>query len=540
MSHKDYRLLQRGELELPDWRCTSCHTELSQFSASNLSHEEQDQEFNISSSFNAHLQEPPVEVLEEDSIPDASLTSLMSSEIHYEIVPASSLKGKPLLVDSNGYTYNIKSNKNARTWKTTWRCSVRNKSVTCKATVLQDGETFTAGLHNHCHQSQPGRQKAIKIAAYVKNKAKDDVFRSAASIVDEAMLSVIKPGDPEASVPAPGLLVRRANRARETMRPENPQDLTFHLAENFLPPDFLQRDITVDNARHLLFATTPQLDVLKKAKTWYMDGTFKIVSEPFKQLFSIHAFVKGEEDQLKQVPLAFALKSRRHTKDYKAVLNAIQESMQENNICKVVADFEKAMWKAVTAVFPDVSVNGCLFHWSQSVWRKTQDLGLAAAYRENGPIQSFIRKLFALPCLPHEHIEAAFDNLNVAAPSVVQPLCEYIKKTWIENTRWKPMVWSVFNKSVRTNNDVEGWHRRINEKARNQSHQLYKLVPLLHQEAELVTLQLRLVREGKLRRYKRKKTTTLEGKLFRLWDDYESGEISTYALLRKCSRLTSV
>ena len=40
----------------------------------------------------------------------------------------------------------------------------------------------------------------------MKNKAKDDVFRSAASIVDEAMLSVIKPGDPEASVPAPGLL----------------------------------------------------------------------------------------------------------------------------------------------------------------------------------------------------------------------------------------------------------------------------------------------------------------------------------------------
>ena len=82
-------------------------------------------------------------------------------------------------------------------------------------------------------------------------------------------------------------------------------------------------------------------------------------------------------------------------------VNAIQESMQENNICKVVADFEKAVWKAVTAVFLDVSVSGCLFHWSQSMWRKTQDLGLAVAYREKGPIQSFIRKLFALPCLPH-------------------------------------------------------------------------------------------------------------------------------------------
>lgn len=394
--------------------------------------------------------------------------------------------------------------------------------------------------HNHCHPAQPGKQKAIKIVADIKNKAREDVFRSAAAIVEDAILKEIKPEDPEASVPKPGLLIRRANRLRQAMRPEDPKDLEFDISENFLPPNFLQRDIYVDEARHLLFAITQQLEVLKKARTWYMDATFKIVSKPFYQLFSIHAFVRGEDKNTKQVPLLFAFMSHRRTKDYKAVMNAVKELIPENKLQKAVADFERAMWKGIQAIFPHIHVSGCLFHWAQCIWRKTQDLGLAVAYKEKGSIQSFIRKLFALPCLPQEHIQAAFSKLNDAAPPAVQPLCHYISKTWIDSTLWPPAAWSVYGKSVRTNNDVEGWHRRINEKARNHSHQLYKLVPLLHHESQLVTLQLRLVREGKLRRYKRKRTTTTEGKLFKLWESYETGEISTSSLLRKCSRLLGV
>ncbi|KAK8378757.1 hypothetical protein O3P69_009459 [Scylla paramamosain] len=124
-----------------------------------------------------------------------------------------------------------------------------------------------AGLHNHCHPAQPGKQKAIKIVADIKNKAREDVFRSAAAIMEDAILKEIKPEDPEASVPKPGLLIRQANRLRQAMRPEDPKDLEFDISENFLPPNFLQRDIYVDEARHLLFAITQQLEVLKKART---------------------------------------------------------------------------------------------------------------------------------------------------------------------------------------------------------------------------------------------------------------------------------
>ena len=42
--------------------------------------------------------------------------------------------------------------------------------------------------------------------------------------------------------------------------------------------------------RHLLFATDEQLGVLSRAKSWYVDGTFKLCRRPFSQLLTVNAF----------------------------------------------------------------------------------------------------------------------------------------------------------------------------------------------------------------------------------------------------------
>ena len=74
---------------------------------------------------------------------------------------------------------------------------------------------------------------------------------------------------------------------------------------------------------------------------------------------------------------------------------------------------------------------------------------------------------------------------------------------------------------------MEGWHQRLSREA--QGHQnlpLYMLTTLLQKEAELAEVQVKLVREEKSERYQKATYKRKQGRLFKLWDEYESGSRS--------------
>ena len=125
-----------------------------------------------------------------------------------------------------------------------------------------------------------------------------------------------------------------------------------------------------------------------------------------------------------------------------------------------------------------------------------------------------------------------------AANQPLQQLCQYVDATWLQSDIWGPANWSAFKRSIRTNNDVEGWHRRLNGRAGRHCVQFYTVVALLHSEASMVKLQMRLLRESKLRRCQQQKTKTFQGRIFKLWERYESGDLKTSGLLAACKHLT--
>ena len=371
----------------------------------------------------------------------------------------------------------------------------------------------------------------------VKRKAKRDVFTSAADIAEDVVLNSVRGADISCPVSSLENLARVANRYREKMRPIEPQDLTFNLQLDQIPEGFFKADLTVGNRRHLIFATDVMLQLLSKARTWYIDGTFKVVKKPFTQLVSFHAFIKSE-DKVKQVPLVFILMSGKRQQDYVAVIQKILDLLpSEPRVQQVVSDFEAAVWRAVSNTLPGVVHRGCSFHWTQAVMKRINDAGLKPLYCARGTIHKVLRKVLALPLMPANWIVSLFNDLEQSAPENLTGIFSYVRDTWLKNALWPPSAWSCYMQSVRTNNDVEGWHYRLNNKSGRAGITFYLLVRLLHREAEVVHLNVRLLKEGKLRRLQRKQYVNTHQRINRYWEEFGRDKRSAKRLLAACARV---
>ena len=418
------------------------------------------------------------------------------------------------MTEAAGYSYVVSRRRNTTTY---WRCSVRNRNNACLATVTQNGDNeFSHGRHNHNHAASVGVHIAKPLVRDVKAAAVQDVFQPASDIVDKELKNV------DLSQPCPALpcvsnIIRIANRYRCKERPKDPQDLAFALDESYIPNDFLVADVAKHGQRHLIFASRECLRLLSLSKSWYIDGTFSVVGKPFQQLLSIHCFVKCDSC-VKQIPLAYVLMSRRKTKDYSAVLLALISRMPGVSVRSVTSDFERALWRAVSAVFPNVEHHGCTFHWTQAVYRKIQSLGLASAYQSDRSTHKLCRQLMALPLIPATDIPSVVADLRKQAFSEsLRSLFDYVDKTWLQNLVWPPSAWCAYRRAIRTNNDVEGWHYRLKRKARSCHLPLYVLIRLMHEESQVCSMHVKLVSDRKLKRTQKRKYLELHSRLNKLW-----------------------
>ncbi|XP_068200144.1 uncharacterized protein [Palaemon carinicauda] len=128
-----------------------------------------------------------------------------------------------------------------------------------------------------------------------------------------------------------------------------------------------------------------------------------------------------------------------------------------------------------------------------------QEVGLQNAYTHDDGRYKFLRKVMTLPFLPEADIGPVFERLSRQSTTAqLQTIMQYMSRTWIHNSLWPTSSWSIFYQSLCTNNDIEGWHNRLNKRAAGRCNlQFYLLISLLHKEAKLTLIYMRLVSEKK-------------------------------------------
>ncbi len=125
-------------------------------------------------------------------------------------------------------------------------------------------------------------------------------------------------------------------------------------------------------------------------------------------------------------------------------------------------------------VFPEATVKGCLFHFSQAVQRNVAQNGLEKVYRQTPPfdgpqfvpVHRWVRWLIALSLSPVRFHRVVWNDCLTNPPLTGDALVDgnlrafrdYFRNQWLTN-REKARLWNHFDRTgPRTTNHAEGYH----------------------------------------------------------------------------------
>ncbi len=284
-----------------------------------------------------------------------------------------------------------------------------------------------------------------------------------------------------------------------------------------------------------IFATRKQMKLLRRASTLYVDGTFRSTPRPYKQIYTLHAEVRGHV-----VQVATCLMRNKDTGSYRQVIQALKTGVRivtghRLRPRTVIVDFELAAMNAFESEFPNISVKGCYFHFNQALWKHIQELGLVRAYKNDRRLKKLVKKIMALGFLPIPHVLRSFWNLRTS-PQTRRLIARYANLgvfiNYVYNTymigHFPPAMWNVYSRPMetRTNNVVESFHRRWNQAVGVRHPSLWVFVRVLKDQHSINEAKINDIRNGRPPPRRRQKWRRLEERIVGLKTRFTNGGLS--------------
>ena len=273
-------------------------------------------------------------------------------------------------------------------------------------------DSITTRSNEHNHGSSAGRVRAQEVMSELKN-ASVSTYEPTRSLIEATIAKkdqfTVVHMQPLSSM---GRNVRRWRQKAQNAPPIPQQRNNFEIPESYCflvtGKKFLAFDSGInDENRILIFVMEDGLEDLVRFPNWAADGTFKVSPSIYYQLYCIHI-----QERTFSIPRIFALLAGKTKETYVRLFTYLLQLKPQLNPRTLLTDFELGARKAFVEKFPEVTISSCLFHLSQSIFKKICDLGLRQRYREDEVFNLKIRCFSALAFLPVTDIVEGFIELS--------------------------------------------------------------------------------------------------------------------------------
>lgn len=388
----------------------------------------------------------------------ASTSKSAIIEDTFTIIP-SQRGGQLLLYD--GYKYNFR--RKNQTGHTVWVCSKKN---ICSALLVTNESAVVKQSKHNCLPEIANNEIKYRLSKCIE-RAKTEttpvpsIYADALEDMKDAGLNLLQKLPKYDSVKK--TIYKHRNKALQAKR------IRFTRIKDFVIPniyrDFLLADFdpVAKNTRLFLFASTKGREMLKQAKEVYVDGTFKSAVPPFTQLFSLHVDLGiTNTDEINIVPALYGLLPDKKQESYEIFFRLIKSQVPDFDPEIITSDFEVSIMNAVKEVYPKTRSQGCLFHFTQAVWRQAKKYDMTKTKLN----KAHVRRCIALSYLPAQHRDDGW--LYVLGECIKDKntfaFNQYFEQTWIKNKRSLADKWCFYQVRNKTNNVTESWNSKLNKR----------------------------------------------------------------------------